>query len=263
MTMRSATNLMLAGLVAALAVAGCTSSPKPAPAATGTVSAPAATAASGTAPDRSGPPVLPSPTLPDSSATASAPGTRPDPLPAATRQLLVTPVSATGVVSAGYTVEDRTKVVFQKCRGYVGYTEHDFLYSCDPLLAADVCWPAGGGHQVLCLASPWDHTLQRYTVAGSLSGYESTDLMPFGLALADGTHCRGRAGGAVSSPPGRPDLGAAYLCDRENMVWITSAAHGPNRGINTSRPAWTVLVGPAAGPLRTRAVTAAYYPSDD
>jgi hypothetical protein len=260
MTLRSRTPLLLLALMTAATVAGCTSTPKPAAPTGPTASGPAATGPSLTAPVLTAPPTLPSPTL-SGVGTPPTPANRPDPVPPATRQRLVTPVSATGVVSAGYTVEDHTGTVFHNCHGYVGYTEHDFLYSCDPLRAADVCW-AGGAHQVLCLPTPWDRTLRRYTVAGNLPGYDARDLLPFGLALADGMRCRIRTGGAAGSPPGRSDLGAAYVCDHENMVWIATTSRGPNHGIDTSRPAWTVLVGPSTGPLRTRTVTAAYYPSD-
>jgi hypothetical protein len=123
--------------------------------------------------------------------------------------------------------------------------------------AVDTCWRSAKPLRMLCLVDPWGRTLDAADVQIAVAAVPNRSApVPLGLQLADGTRCRLRDGGAWGNPQAEPTYEGYYYCAGETFVWAPKDSYP---GIDRSFSRWTVLVGGAAGPLRTVGVDAAYY----
>lgn len=142
---------------------------------------------------------------------------------------------------------------------------NDNIRWCSPTASStNVCWSQPGSAVILCGMDPRKKELRRITLSSPVGPVTApTDPLPWGLDLADGSHCAIRNGGAWD---GRPDgLTGAYFCDGETAFVLTN---GADPVVNTSSPIWTVQVGQLQGldvpvpPPSAVAVTTAYFAAD-
>jgi hypothetical protein len=149
---------------------------------------------------------------------AGAASARPQPGRAhatATHVAHVRPVSKTGRLRSGYTIDHR--------RGHahcvLGSEATGTAYRCfagNEVL--DPCWvQAGSAHShVICLGLPWSHNVSRLHVT---KGYDNSAMTtparePWGVRLTNGTRC-GRVQGASGSVHGRF---ITYFCQSSKTV---------------------------------------------
>ena len=176
---------------------------------------------------------------------------------ATTRVITLTPVTnpgpSGGTPAPGWKVVDSSTSLVD-CGYPSPAAVSNGIHTCSPTAAsANVCWPAPEDF-VYCLRDPWKKSLVAIPASNTSTPVTATrNPVPLGIALADGTHCLLRDGG---SDPGRaadPDLVIGYYCG-SSSVWSK-----PDQPIDRHTAAWTVRVGGATGPLRTEAVTEAYF----
>jgi hypothetical protein len=119
------------------------------------------------------------------------------------------------------------------------------IYRCWPAAyGADVCWPASG-LELLCMNDPWAKELHRIRAGAALPSVgPPAKPMPVGLALADGTHCRLRNGGAWGHR--HDDLVGFYACAGAPGLSVLASSNADP--IDRTIPVWTVKVGPNQAP---------------
>jgi hypothetical protein len=124
------------------------------------------------------------------------------------------------------------------------------IYRCWPAAyGADVCWPASG-LELLCMNAPWAKQLHRIRAGAALPSVSPpAKPTPVALALADGTQCRLRNGGAWGHR--HDDLVAFYGCVRallDSACW-RPATPTPSTG---RRPCGPSRSGPTKRGTRRR-----------
>lgn len=126
-----------------------------------------------------------------------------------TTSVHVRPVDGTGHLRSGYRVTGHHGRASCLLGGiavgsaYRCFTGDHFIF--------DPCWvQAGGTHHVLCLVTPWRHSVVRLHVTRGFTGSARPELPrhPWGIQLADGTRCVGSQG-ASGTVHGR---GVSYRC---------------------------------------------------
>jgi hypothetical protein len=181
----------------------------------------------------------------------------------ATQVITVKAVDNNGNPAPGYTVDGDVGDV--DCFAASPTTTSPNIVICAPTAAsADVCWVQPDRQTLLCGGDPWEKKLHRAHALQPIGHFapESTPE-PWGLVLANGYKCRIRNGGSWD---GRADnYVGAYSCNgsTSNVVLTKQSSTGPT--VNTSKPIWTVLVGPLGRPDQkfpppaTQPVVTAYF----
>ncbi|BDY31495.1 hypothetical protein hbim_05451 [Mycolicibacterium mageritense] len=128
--------------------------------------------------------------------------------------------------------------------------------------SGDACWPAADSRHVLCVRDPFARVVDLLPADGLTTPRKPAErpYRPFALILDDGTRCRARIGGAWASPVEQPDWVGYYWCGTTDAVWAPPNGDGrTSDGIMRSRGEWSVMVGPAAGPLTKHRVAQVFY----
>ncbi len=214
------------------------------------------TAASTTDPGQPAPPtgsVRPPGTAAPTTTAAST--TTTSSAPAATRKVVIAPVTARGTAAAGYRTVTEAGAVDCPEGAAAAVSLSRNVHECNPsAAAADVCWASATPRHVLCLRDPWVPTLTELATSTPLAPVGAVAApQPFGLELSDGDHCRIRNGGAWGHPRSHPTYIGFYSCTKHGAVW------GARTGIDMSAPRWIVLVGDGTGALEYQTVVKAYY----
>jgi hypothetical protein len=123
---------------------------------------------------------------------------------------------------------------------------------------ADACWPAVEPQHVLCLLDPFSRTVNLEYIGKTLGPVVPVAKpVPIGLELANGDQCRLRVGGSWSAQEQHPDWVGYYSCSGQHAIF--AAPSDSFAGIDDSKSSWTVHVGTFSAPLKTVAVSSAYY----
>lgn len=184
---------------------------------------------------------------------------------AATRSLIIRPVTSAGKPAAGFTVKvqhgesiDCSAPPFPS----PGAVDRN-IEECSPSAAyAIACWKAAQAHQALCIRNPSSHRVYRIGLTSSFAKTAAVKARlraPLLIVLNDGTRCTIRDGGAWSALKGHPNWFGSYSCTRHGVVW--SPPKSTHFGINESSASWTVHTGSATGTgkLTVRHVKRAYF----
>lgn len=195
-------------------------------------------------------------------ATAAASGTT-HATPAATKKVVVRPVTSSGQAAPGFGVrgEPRGRVDCSFADPSAGAVSRN-IESCSPSVEyAVACWKAAAHKSVLCLRDARVKRLVRIPRMGKFAATpppKPADRAPLLVVLSDGTHCTIRDGGAWGQLKGHPRLFGTYSCDRHGAVWARSSA--PHSGVNESHASWTVRTAEfGKRHLATRHVARAYF----
>jgi len=179
---------------------------------------------------------------------------------AATAQIVVRPVTASGLLAPGFGTSHGTDTVTCSVGAAASPAAVDNdIVACTPEASdAVACWAAADPGHVFCLRDPWAEDVVELPLADHVPHVTAPKHPhPLGLTLADGTHCDLRVGGTSTVLVGHPTWFAAFICNATTAVW------GPptGDGIDTSGPMWTVHVAAldGTGALATTTVTDAYY----
>jgi hypothetical protein len=180
---------------------------------------------------------------------------------AATRTIVVRPVTATGHVRPGFRVRAVAETVDCSYGGASPVSLSRNVDFCSPSAAyAVACWKAASRNHVLCLQDPTKHRLSRFRTDKFAPAKRISHrvLSPMLIVLADGTRCAIRDGGAWGVLKHHPHMSGTYSCTHHGVVW--ARANAPHGGVNESTSAWTVQTAQfGAGHLVTRRITRAYF----
>ncbi|MEV0366928.1 hypothetical protein [Nocardia fusca] len=183
------------------------------------------------------------PVGPVQSSTAAATEEQQSPDPPPTTVVSLVAVDASGRPADGFDVSgtapadrlDCSKAMSSRSATSPG------VYHCGASAdAADICWAAAGGTELLCADDPWNRGLRWYSVEPRLEPIgKIADPEPWALELADGRRCRIRVGGAWG---GRADgLMGAYSCTGGAEVVLQPS--DARSALDTSAPTWHIRLG--------------------
>jgi hypothetical protein len=170
---------------------------------------------------------------------------------AATVQIVVRPVAASGEAADGFTVRAMSEKYAIFCNykdPSIGAVSPD-IESCSPSAAyAPACWKAATAHHVLCMQDPSKQKLVRFKRHGRFAKTpiaKPRDRAPLAITLTDGTYCKLRIGGAWGPVPNRPNLYGAYSCDHHTAAWLRAKGDhsDAHNGIDESSAAWRIRTG--------------------
>lgn len=183
---------------------------------------------------------------------------------AATVQVFVAPVKASGHHVAGYTVQpEHGGNVFCNPADPSPVSVSANVEECSPSVEdAVACWLSSRAGRVLCLRNPRKHVLALIKLSGPFANtapVSAHQLSPFFLVLSDGAVCSIRDGGAWGTLKSHPNYRGSYSCTKNGDVW--SKPRAAHSGVNETSTLWTVRTARAkgTGPLVTRHVAKAYF----
>jgi hypothetical protein len=182
---------------------------------------------------------------------------------AATVQVVVHPVTATGHPSSGYTVERGQGTIQCNFRDPSAGARSKNVETCSPSYEyAVACWKAAAAHHALCLRDPQSKKLTKLKTTGKFARTKiasKKDRAPLSMVLTSGTVCSIRDGGAWSSLKHHPKWYGTYSCTHEGAAW--SAHNAAHWGVDESHASWTVHVAPinGHGKLVMRHIKRAYF----
>ena len=186
------------------------------------------------------------------------------PTETATEQVVIRPVTSTGLPAPGFVVTDDGTMTLDCGPVPSRVATDDNIVSCSPSSAdAVACWKDSAARTpgtpiaVLCYRDPWSvHLVRRPIDAGFPDVIAPSRPQPLGLLLDDGDHCLMRNGGVWNDLAVHPGWFGTYSCTGDGAVWTDSAD-----GIDRSWPAWTVRTAPISGdgPLDSRRIVTAYF----
>lgn len=236
--------------MALVAAAGCTSSAHhPAASAASTSSRPA------------------TPTARTSTPTQHATPTGTEHPGPATKIVTARPVSRTGTVEPGWTVQVAAKPVLTCGRAnlWSGVTVDPGVASCGPDSSFWVaCWPARDTRHAYCMKDPFTHVLVEIALSAPFPATAGMPPrhVPYGAVLGDGTQCVLRTSTTGIVTPGtlvgHPTWSATYLCGFDYGYALWSRGTDP---FDESGRIWTTHYTDVFGrsPVRTVTVSSAYF----
>lgn len=182
---------------------------------------------------------------------------------AATVQVVVHPVTATGHAAAGYTVKrGQGKITCNPADASPVALSKNVEFCAPSYEYAVACWKSATPHYALCLRDTNTTVLSKLKLTGGFAKTKvapKKDRAPLRIVLDNGTKCLIRDGGAWSSLKHHPNWYGTYSCTHEGAVW--SPPNANHVGIDESHGSWRVHVAPISGEgkLVTRHVKRAYF----
>lgn len=175
-------------------------------------------------------------------------------LPASTQLIVVRPVTSTGHIASGFTLQGEPKgaVDCSSKSPSPGAIDKN-IELCSPSSEyAIACWNAALAHHVLCMRQLRTKNVVRIPRTGAFANTPIAPpslRAPLTIKLADGDICTIRDGGAWSQLPGHPHLFGTYGCLHAGAVWASLTQQ--HFGIDMSHPLWTVRTAHFGGSVLT------------
>ena len=184
---------------------------------------------------------------------------------AATKRIVVRPVTSSGHVASGFTrkIEDQPlDCTFNHGHGSTSTVALDpHIFYCSPDSAyAIACWDAARPHRVLCFRDAFRNEVVREK--GTAPAHLKAPTHPYNalnLRLGNGEKCFARSGGAVGVQKHHPNWFATYFCGQGAAAVWAPPRFADSEGTNRTHARWTVWVGTAGGRLHKRSVAEAFF----
>ena len=196
--------------------------------------------------------------------TTTGAGTATNAAHAATKVVVVRPVTSSGAAVTGFHVKTQHDVSIDcsSRQPSAGAVDRN-IEECSPSAAyAIACWKAATSHHALCTRDPSSHRLYRIALTGRFAKtpvVKAKWRAPLLIVLTDGTRCSIRDGGAWGTLKSHPSWNGTYSCTKHGIVW--SAPKAKHEGVDESSSSWSVHTGSAAGTgkLTARHIERAYF----
>ncbi|AKU18275.1 hypothetical protein VV02_24530 [Luteipulveratus mongoliensis] len=167
-------------------------------------------------------------------ASPSNAGSQPGQGVAKTQIRSINPITAGGAVAAGWKVNR----VADTCDGSEpsAVAKASKIFECGASAAGyDACWQVGKD-QAGCVSSPYSKSIDLMKLTGPATTQRSSQAVPWGVVLADGTTCQPAFGGGGAT---RADgyIARWFCSDKRELVAPLNNLGG---GFNRSGSVWTV-----------------------
>ncbi|MGH8963611.1 MAG: hypothetical protein ACRDWT_20865 [Jatrophihabitantaceae bacterium] len=180
---------------------------------------------------------------------------------AATKRIVLRPVSASGHVSTRYrqVADHHSGEIDCSATTVSTVAINSGIFACGPSAAYPVaCWHAHASGHVLCYRNPFGKAVTNlWGYAPRHATYPREATAPFGIALDTGARCTIRDGGAWSAPKQHPSWVGYYSCGKYDVYASRSRAR--TSGIDESHRQWTVTTAACRGKLSTHKIVKAYF----
>lgn len=176
-----------------------------------------------------------------------------------TQEVDVDPFKADGTLDPSYRITDTGHTV--TCDGGSPFAKVGGTAYCGDRASdgAVACWSdPDKSSSVLCLAGPWDKSLNRFSASGLKAGTPAaSDPMPVALELADGSRCFAHTG-AAAAPEG---FGPGWDCQGGGVGQVLLPAGDPEWYSSDDNDTWYVKANTGTDAPQDLAVTKAYWMS--